>query len=553
MYILGFQNGTVGETHIRYQNNHKKTQKTEKQYFTMSNFTNANPQNDALFALIKSLTKSEKRQFHLYVGRLGGNVDAKFFSLFKFLDKQKKYHEKSIVESGIVSKQQLSNLKAHLYKQILISLRMNPAHKNIRVQIREQLDFATVLYQKGLYKQSLKLLEKAKTIAIDNEEKNIAYEIVELEKVIESQYITRSISSRADELTVQAKKLSQQNVITSKLSNLSLQLYGYLLKTGYARNDYELQKINNYFNIHIPKFEFSELGFRERLWLYKAHLWHALLTQNFLLGYKYASKWVALFQQYPKMVQLNPVFYLKGKNYLLESLFFIRHKQEFQHELAIFAEEIESGAIPRNSNTEILIFQYFYANQLHKHFIDGTFKEGTALVAEINEKIVLYQDRLDKHHIITLYYKIACLYFGMGDNKTCITYLSKIIEAKKLYVGQDLQCFARILNLIAHYECGLDYNLERQFKDTYKFLLKMENLQEVQKVFIESIRSLGDLYPHQFKKEFQRIYDRLKVFEDHPYEKRAFLYLDILSWLESKIQSKPVAEIIQLKAKEYVR
>ena len=44
--------------------------------------TLANQQNDALFVLIKSLTKSEKRQFNLYVGRLDGNVGAKFFSLF---------------------------------------------------------------------------------------------------------------------------------------------------------------------------------------------------------------------------------------------------------------------------------------------------------------------------------------------------------------------------------------------------------------------------------------------------------------------------------------
>ncbi len=70
----------------------------------------------------------------------------------------KVYDERIILKSGIVKKQQLSNLKAHLYKQILISLRLNPSHQNIRVQIREQLDFATILYQKGLYKQSLKIL-----------------------------------------------------------------------------------------------------------------------------------------------------------------------------------------------------------------------------------------------------------------------------------------------------------------------------------------------------------------------------------------------------------
>ena len=189
------------------------------------------PQKDNLFVLIRSLTKSEKRQFKLYIGRLGVNEDSKFLLLFKVLEKLKVYDERAILKEGFVKKQQLSNLKAHLYKQILISLRLNPSHQNLRIQLREQLDFATILYHKGLYKQSLKILDKAKSLAISNQEKNIAYEIVELEKVVESQYITRSLSSRADELTLQAKSLSSQNLIASKLSNLSLQLYGLFLKT----------------------------------------------------------------------------------------------------------------------------------------------------------------------------------------------------------------------------------------------------------------------------------------------------------------------------------
>ena len=48
-----------------------------------------------------------------------------------------------------------------------------------RMLIREQIDYATVLYQKGLYKQSLKILEKAKNMSIDLDEKYSAFEIVE--------------------------------------------------------------------------------------------------------------------------------------------------------------------------------------------------------------------------------------------------------------------------------------------------------------------------------------------------------------------------------------
>ena len=204
-------------------------------------------QKDNLFVLIKSLSKSEKRQFKLYVGRLGVNEDSKFLLLFNILQKLKAYDETAILKNGFVKKEQLSNLKAHLYKQILISLRLNPSHQNIRIQIREQLDFATILYHKGLYTQSLKILDKAKSLAMANEEKNIANEIIELEKVIESQYITRSISTRADELTVQAKEINNQNLLASKLSNLALQLYGLFLKTGYVKQASEHEKVTRYF------------------------------------------------------------------------------------------------------------------------------------------------------------------------------------------------------------------------------------------------------------------------------------------------------------------
>ncbi|MET7029370.1 hypothetical protein [Sediminicola luteus] len=503
---------------------------------------------DALFVLVKSLSKSEKRQFKLYVGRLGVNTDAKFLALFNLLDKMKDYDEKAILDSGIVKKTQLSNLKAHLYKQILVSLRLNPVNQNIRVQIREQLDFATILYQKGLYKQSLKILDKAKSTAIDNEEKNIAYEIVELEKIIETQYITRSIPDRADELAMQAKKLSEQNVITSKLSNLSLQLYGMMLKVGYVKSDEEIKNVKKYFDEHLPEYNMEDLGFREKLWLYKAHLWYSFLTQDFLSCYKYSSKWVDLFYEHKEMIYLNPVFFLKGNHYLLESLFYVKYSSQFKETLEKLEAMVNSEEFPKNDNISSLAFLYINSNKLNLHFMEGTFEKGLYLVKIIEYGINKHKERIDEHHVMVFYYKIACLYFSMGDNKTCIQYLKKIINNKNLKMREDLMCFARVLSLVAHYEAGMDYHLEVQLKSTYKFLLKMNDLHAVQKEMIKFLRNLGNIYPHELKDEFQKLYNELKKYEDHPFEKRAFLYLDILSWLESHLENRPVAQIIREKA-----
>lgn len=512
-----------------------------------------NAAKDSLFILIKSLSKSEKRQFKLYVNRLGVNANAKFLALFNLLDKMKQYDEAVILKSDIVKKQQLSNLKAHLYKQVLVSLRLNPVNQDIRIQLREQLDFATILYQKGLYKQSLKILDKAKSTALENHEKNLAYEVVELEKIIESQYITRSISGRADELAVQAKELSKQNVIASKLSNLSLQLYGLMLKMGYAKSDEEITEITNYFNARLPEYNIEELDFREKLWVYKSHLWYSFLIQDFLSCYKYATKWVDMFYENKPMIFLNPVWFLKGNNYLMECLQLVKYRSYFKMALERLEDTIALPDFPKNENVQSLSFVYLYNNRFNLHFLEGRFQEGAYLIDEVLDQLKGHENSIDEHHVMIFYYKIACMYFGMADNKTCIKYLKKIIDNKNLTMREDLMCFARVLSLVAHYEAGMDYHLEVQLRSTYKFLIKMNDLHAVQREMIKFLRNLGNIYPHELKGEFIKLHDRLKQYEDHPYEKRAFLYLDIISWLESKIENRPVAQIIQDKAKKLVR
>ena len=346
---------------------------------------------DPLFDLIKSLSKSEKRQFKLYVGRLGTNEESKFMQLFEILDKLQQYDEKEILQHKNIKKRQLSNLKAHLYKQILISLRLNPMHQNIRLQIREQLDFATILYHKGLYNQSLKLLEKAKTLALSNEEKNMAYEIIELEKVIESQYITRSISNRADELTVEAKNISQLNVISSKLSNLSLQLYGIFLKKGYVKNDEEFREITQYFKDRLPSVAIEDMGFREKLWWYKAHLWYSFLVQDFLSCYRYALKWTDLFYEQPNMMVLNPVFFIRGKQYLLEALFFIQDIPRFKEALLKFEEVLQKDSFPVRENVQSLAFLYLYSHKLNLHFM-----EHIMLILSVEIKKIAHLKKISK-------------------------------------------------------------------------------------------------------------------------------------------------------------
>src|ERR1700749_1155556 len=125
-----------------------------------------NRHTDALFQLIKSLEKSEKRNFKLYITRNSGSEELKSVQLFDALDKMDEYDEAVLLKKNeTIKKQQLSNMKAHLYKQVLSSLRLINDDRNIDITLHEQMDHARILYNKGLYLQSLKVLDKIKELA----------------------------------------------------------------------------------------------------------------------------------------------------------------------------------------------------------------------------------------------------------------------------------------------------------------------------------------------------------------------------------------------------
>ena len=151
------------------------------------------------------------------------------------------------------------------------------------------------------------------------------------------------------------------------------------------------------------------------------------------------------------------------------------------------------------------------------------------------------------HRTLVFYYKIACLYFGSGHYKQAIKYLNRIIDQKDLSLREDLQCFARILNLVAHYEAGEDAELEYQVRSVYHFLGKMNDQQPMQVEVFRFLRRVGHLAPNQLREAFKALKDKLEEIAARPFDRRPFLYFDIISWLESKISGRSVQEVMQQK------
>ncbi len=502
---------------------------------------------DALFNLIRSLEKSEKRHFKLYIKRSSSNENLKIIQLFDALDKMKEYDEAVLLKRlSPVTKPQLANLKAHLYKQLLASLRLLKTSVNIDLQLSELLDNARVLYNKGLKLQSFKMLERAKELAKANHKYNFLAQVISLEKKIETLHITRSSIEKTELLATEASEISVHIERVIKLSNLALLLYRWYVQNGYARNKEDEKGINEYFKQMLPPHPESITDFYERLYLYQSYCWYAFIRQDFLQYYRYSKKWIDLFDAEPNMVNVETGHYVKGMHTLLNALFNLRNFQQFQITLKKFIKFSQTETANTNDNFRIHTFIYISAAKINWHIMTGTFKEGLALIADIEKGLEDYALYIDRHRVLVFNYKIATLYFGNGDYERCIDYLQKIIN-DNVNLRIDLQCYARLLHLMAHFELGNDVILESLIKSVYRFMAKMKNLTVVEKEIFKFIRSSFNLSPKLLKSELESFLNRIKHLEKNRYETRAFAYLDVISWAESKVYGKPMSYIMQQK------
>ena len=507
------------------------------------------PLTHQLFQLIKSLSKSEKRHFRLYATRNSSEKELKFLSLFSALDAQAEYDEPVLLAKlDGVNKRQLSNLKAHLYQQILVSLRLlHRRHGDL--ELREMLDFASVLYDKGLYLQSLDQLTKARNLAQQRGRLTLFQEIIEFEKRIESRHITHSHAQRAEELIRWGREARAQLQGDEAWSDVALEMYGLYLRIGHVKNHDEYAYVSDYFLSRLPKSGIP-LSFFGQVFRAQAYVWFHFIQQDWIPCYRHARTWVSLFQQHPAMQEQETNLYIKGIHNLLSVLYYnmdVKRHTQYLHQLQ---EVIAQYQEKFTENARIYASIYVSLDRIDHYFLTANFTAGIEAIPEIEAQLNQFNDRIDGHRRLIFRYKFACLHFAKGQYRECIQYLQQIVNEPKTSLREDIQVFARILKLIAHYEVGDHDLVDAQIRSVYRYLLKFENMQEVQKAVMLFLKNSVYMDRQQLTPHFKQLQEQLEQIARNPYQRRPFIYLDLYTYLRTKIEGLSMAEAVTLRVSQ---
>lgn len=498
---------------------------------------------EQLFRLIKSLTKSEKRSFKLYAQRSHNQSTSKFIQLFDILDSMEAYDEDMIIKkSSHIKKSQLSNLKRHLYSQIMKALRNIHIDKELDIQIREQLDFARILYGKGLYMQSLKLLERVKNTARDAHQNVLYFEILEFEKRIEEKHITRSrsVKGKMEDLIDTSDRANQLINLESSLTNLKLKIHGLYIKGGHIKNKIEREQVLRYFEANKPDLDYNKLSFFEKVYWHQSYVWLYYILLDFENCLLHARKWADFFKDDPMMASVNPDLYMRGMHYVMTACFHLNKEHEYWEYLQLLDQFYNEENENFNQTSEIIYFLYSNFAKLDLANLNGRYDKNVALIPSIEKNLTLHEAHLDNHRVMQFYYKFAWTYFARGEYGNAIDYLNRILNLNVKHLREDIQCYSWLLFILAHFEKKNFALLTHLVKSATKFFEKMKEKNKVQQILVQFVRTQLRSNQSLSKETYQNLIENLNKYAKDSYQGKALLYLDAKAWAESKLQSTTI-------------
>ncbi len=500
---------------------------------------------DQLWRLLKSLSKAEKRNFKLYATRAGSTSDSKFIQLFDVVDRMEAPDDAQVVKRMRLTSGQYSNLKRHLYQQVLTSLRLIFINKDIDIELREQIDFSNILYGKGLYLDALRSLERAKGRAVEHNRDLLHLEILEFQKLIESRHITlsRQIDNKMDLLLNESAERSYSVLNTSELFNLNIQIHGRYIETGHSRSPEDRRENQTFWaSIQTHRLDRRAVGttFHQKINRFQATMWYHYIQLDFDDALESSMNALTLFHLSTHMTVKDPDLYLRCLYYVSVFAYLQGDLPRMRRYLRVINDFLHAEQVVLNENSQHIGRVYRSLMTLNAHFCAGEWAEASAFSRDLFAAYQAGDFKPTDHRWGQFLYKFAAARFLLRDYGEALDYLNEIINMKSGILREDLLLNSRLLHLLCNYELGNRALLDYHLTNFTRQMRRSCDTAEVHRLTSAALRRLMKSLTAEQPAIYKQLRDDLRqAAASDPYERKALVYLDINQWVAQHLPPQP--------------
>lgn len=484
---------------------------------------------EELHQLIKSLNMSEKRYFKIHSTRHIIGETNNYTRLFDAIEAQEEYNEEGIKQKfeGETFVKHLPSEKHYLYNHILESLNAFYKEKTFLTRSSNALISIEVLYNKGLFAQCLKLINKVKAEAYELEKFSALLIILRWETIV---YIRQEDGKNLNKTLLEEQRLLEIMRVLAPLMQLAFNLQveidkGKTSEAFLRTKEKELEKL-------FPK-DKKVNSFWSNYYYYSAKslIYTVQSKQNErYVCYREIKK---IMDEAPAFIKDIPSVYHLNYNNLVNVMMYLGKYTETEKlikEQRIFLDKNHIKS-PTLSKT---VFINTYESELYIYYKTGNYERGAEVARSIESEVKKISPDIGPIYFDLLFF-MAVSELMVKNYKAVTRWLNKILnEERNVSLRKEIQINTRLLYLIVLYELN-DVLFENRLKATKRFL---QNEPEFKKQ-LKIAEAIGMMEEYDSDKENKSKIKKLtdEIRKDYKTgEQLLNKHFDFADWLDKKLR-----------------
>jgi hypothetical protein len=500
--------------------------------------------NSNAFVIIKNLSMSEKRYFKIFSERHTIGEQNKYVTLFDELDKAEEENDvdlkKQLKKAGI-NPDFISADKNYLYQLILRSLNVFHDSKTYNLEIKQTLSSIEILFHKGLYHESLKLVAKAEELAKECENFQLMIDILIWKKKCSGYSLGLKKAAEVNQ------EIDEYILLLNNFKRITDLYY----ESNLIQADNEKQsktevvkKLKAILNQPELKSEKNALSFSAKIFYYLIYSNYYYSVDDKQKEYDNLQKLVDILNLSKTYSIENPLDYVSIYNRLLsikkffpKSTFFedIKILQEFPKKINIRKEVIAER-----------VFIHTNTHELEYYLINNDFQAALNKIKDIEKEISKLNLDIEPYHIIYFYYLHAITLIYVGQFHKALKFVNKTLNEFTFEARPQVYLRIEVLNIITHYELknySLVSSLSKQVLRKNKSNNILSSFEEKILNTLFKITNAKHLTPKEETNFMQSLVNHLNEIKQSNQQSLSLLNENYEKWLTSKIKRKLVYEL----------
>jgi hypothetical protein len=244
---------------------------------------------------------------------------------------------------------------------------------------------------------------------------------------------------------------------------------------------------------------------------------------------------VELFEAHPERIKENPGSYITALNNKIGVCLRAKKLEAIPELLAKIRAIPQKYGLKPQSPLAVKTILQTYNVELEMYRDSGDFERGIARIDEISSYLKKPNRFIPADYKLMLFYQFAYLHFMKEAYKDSLHWLNEIFKAKLGLAREDIQSYARFLNLIIHFELGNITVLKYAVDACRRFLKKKRELRPFESVLLRFFSRISLAHPENYPDLFQQLQHDLFSDSDKTEIENALDYLNFQKWIEGRL------------------